>query len=95
LILCTGTGIDLYGNATHALFDVSLDGSTSPPANPNSTLLASFSNLRLDTHKIILTAYTLQSPSSFIAFDRAVITSAVEVMGLDKWVNVSKSCGHY
>ena len=95
LILCTGTGIDLYGNATHALFDVSLDGSSTTPANPNSTLLASFSNLPLGAHKIILTAYTLSSPSSFIAFDRAVITSAVEVMNLDKWVNVSKSFSHY
>jgi len=95
LILCAGTGIDLYGNATHALFDISLDGSITTPPSPASTLLASFSNLRLDTHKIILTAYTLSSPSSFIAFDRAVITSSVEVMNLDKWVNVSESCSHY
>jgi len=77
------------------VFGVTLDGSSTAPANPGSNLLASFSNLPLDTHTVTLTAHTLSSPSSFIAFDRAVITSAVEVMDLREWVNVSKYCSHY
>jgi hypothetical protein len=55
--------------------------------DPGSNLLASFSNLQPDKYTVTLTAQTLSSPYSFIAFDRAVITSAVEVMDLDKWVN--------
>lgn len=55
--------------------------------DPGSEVLASFSNLQLDTYTVTLTAQTLSSPSSFIAFDRAVITSAVEVSNLDKWVD--------
>ena len=96
LTLRTGTGIDLYGNATNASFELSLDretGGGSPGTalvDPGSNLLASFSNLPLDTYTVTLTAQTLSSPSSLIAFDRAVITSAVEVVNLDKWVNASK-----
>ena len=94
---CTGTGIDLYGNATCAQFQVSLDSRNGGGgfANPLANLLASYSGLQLDTHTVTLTADTLSSPSSFIAFDRAVITSAVEAMNLDKWVNASKSYSHY
>lgn len=57
---------------------------------PSLNLLASFSNLPLDTYIVTLTANTSSSPSSFIAFERAVITSAVKVANLDKWVNQSK-----
>ena len=87
LTLSAGTGIDLYGNATRAVFEVILDGSNTVPATPGSNLLASFSGLPPTTHTVTLTAYTLSTPSSFIAFDRAVITSAVDVMDLNKWVN--------
>ncbi|KAF9650651.1 hypothetical protein BDM02DRAFT_3127622 [Thelephora ganbajun] len=81
-----GTGIDLYGNTTGcATFEVSLDrksgggGPVNALVNSSSNLLVSFSNLRLDNYTVTLTAQTLSSPSSFIAFDRAVITSAVQV----------------
>ncbi|KAF9792600.1 hypothetical protein BJ322DRAFT_60191 [Thelephora terrestris] len=84
-----GIGIDLYGNATLAAFEVSLDrknggsGSGDVMVGPSSNLLASFSNLPLDTYTVTLTANTSSSPSSFIAFERAVITSAVEVANLN------------
>lgn len=89
----TGSGIDLYGNATRATFQVGLNrksgGKTSGDVlvGPSSDLLASFSNLPLDTYTVTLTANTSSSPSSFIAFERAVITGAVEVTNLDKCVN--------
>ena len=91
-----GTGIDLYGNATLAAFEVSLDrksgGSSSGNVlvNPGSNLLASFSELLLDTYTVTLTANTSSSPSSFIAFERAVITSAVGVANLNEYVNAKK-----
>ena len=99
LILWTGTGIDLYGNATLASFQASLYPSTTassgtPLVTPGSDLLVSFSNLRPATYTVTLTAQTSSSPSSFIAFDRAVITSTVNVTNLDKWVNGRKSHTH-
>jgi hypothetical protein len=92
-----GTGIDLYGNATNAAFNISLDrkdgGQTSGDAlvDPNSNVLASFSDLSLDSYTVTLTAHTSSSPSSFLAFERAIITSAVEVANLDKCVNAARS----
>jgi hypothetical protein len=86
----TGTGIDLYGNATRAAFEVSLDRKDGGKASgdvlvgPSLNLLASFSDLPLDTYTVTLTANTSSSPSSFIVFERAVITSAVKVTNLDK-----------
>ena len=86
----TGTGIDLYGNATQAAFEVMLNskngarGSGDVLVGPGSNLLASFSNLALDTYTVTLTANTSSSPSSFIAFEKAIITSAVSVANQDR-----------
>ena len=101
LTLWTGTGIDLYGNATNAAFQVSLDRKTGGGSSgnalvdPSSNILASFSNLQLDTYIVTLTTRTSSSPSSFVAFDRAVITSALEVMDLDRWGDESNFSFNY
>jgi hypothetical protein len=72
-----GTGIELFGNATNAAYDIMLDGSL---VNPNTTSLsdsslAAFHNLSNTEHTITLTVQIpgIPTPASFIAFEKAVL----------------------
>jgi hypothetical protein len=76
-----GTGIQLFGNASQASYDLTLDG-TSSPANSSSLadgILADFQGLNDTSHTVTLTVHTSSSPSpdTFVAFDQALITSAL------------------
>jgi len=79
-----GTGVELYGNTTLATYQVTLDGTT--PSNKDlvssdTNLLVSFQDLPDMQHTVTLTAYTQSKSTSFVAFDRAVITASGNAFG--------------
>ncbi|KAF9022039.1 hypothetical protein BDZ89DRAFT_1163416 [Hymenopellis radicata] len=76
-----GTGIELYGNATDASYSISIDNSSSTSdlskSDSTNNVLSIVNNLSNSDHTLTLTAHTTSTDStqSFVAFDRALITS--------------------
>ncbi|KIM75935.1 hypothetical protein PILCRDRAFT_826769 [Piloderma croceum F 1598] len=76
----SGTGIQIFGSASQASYNLTLDG-TSTEANSTSLadgILAEFYDLIDVNHTVSLIVHTDSSPSpdSFISFDEALITSS-------------------
>lgn len=81
--LLLGTGIQLYGNATQASYDLTLNG-TPTLANSSSlpdSLLAEFHDLPDANYTLTLSVQSASPPTSdsFVAFDKALITSFSDV----------------
>lgn len=76
--MASGTGIQIFGNASRAYCDLTLNG-TNTQANSTSTsdgILAEFHDLPNANHTLTITVHTTPaSPDSFLDFDKAVITS--------------------
>lgn len=77
-----GTGIQLYGNATQAGYDLTLN-ETPTQANSSSladSVLAEFHDLPDANYTLTLTVQSASPPTSdsFVAFDKALITSSPE-----------------
>jgi hypothetical protein len=78
-LVYTGTGIELYGKAVNASYNITLDGS--PAVLDTSALqggtLAVFHDLPYAPHAIQLTAQITNSQSSvsLLSFDQALIIS--------------------
>jgi hypothetical protein len=82
----TGTGIDLIGSVTNALYNISLDGLPSAYfADPANTILASFNDLANTNHSLLLTTIitNITSPDAFLIFDKARVTYSPPA-GIDK-----------
>lgn len=73
-----GTGIRLYGNASQASYNLTLDGTPvqTHSSSPADGILADLQNLSDTIHTLILTVQTSSSPSadSFVDFDKACVT---------------------
>ena len=80
-----GTAVELYGSYTNASYVVSLDdgpleNNTVTLASTGQMLLASFNGLQNSEHTVTLIAHPQPVPSSYIAFDRAVVTATVDLI---------------
>ena len=76
--MMAGTGIQLFGNASQASYNLTLDGI---PAQANSSsladgILADFHDLSDANHTVTLTVHAISaySPDTFVDFDKAIIT---------------------
>ncbi|KAF8134454.1 hypothetical protein EV363DRAFT_1430019 [Boletus edulis] len=82
MINWTGTGIDLLGSVSNALYNISLDGIPSAYfADPAQTVLASLNDLPNTNHSLLLTTIITNttSPDAFLTFDKARVTYAPPV----------------
>lgn len=81
LLRFIGTGVELYGKVAEASYTAILDGSSMDDmvnlASSDPEMLVGFQNLPDGQHTVTLTVHTQSNSSSFVAFDRAVITASV------------------
>jgi hypothetical protein len=77
-----GTGIQLFGNASQASYNLTLDGTPvqANSSSPGGGILADFFGLTEANHTVTLTVHTTSppSPDTFVDFDQALITSGSE-----------------
>jgi hypothetical protein len=90
----SGTGIQLFGNASQASYSLTLDGTPvqANSSSPADSILADFHDLIDANHTVTLTVHTNSSPSpdAFISFDQALITASPELDD-SKYVHVIAS----
>src|ERR1700691_2745888 len=76
--IVTGTGIQLFGNASQASYNLTLDGTPTQAnsSSPTEGLLVDLHDLSDGNHTVTLTMQTSSSPSAdeFLDFDKALIT---------------------
>jgi hypothetical protein len=81
-LICLGIGIELYGYATQAIYEFTLDTKTvnytKNLSAVDTLLLFSINDLPNAQHTITMVVHTQSITSSFIAFDRAILIGSVD-----------------
>ena len=71
-----GTGIQLFGNASNASYELLLDNVATQPdsSDPTQSLLASFQNLSFTMHTIsLMVDIPITASNAFVAFEHALV----------------------